>query len=458
MSSNYITLTRQELYEMVWSKPMSSLAKDFGISDVALAKRCREVDVPIPYRGYWARKAAGQMPPQLLLPKYRRSMPAADGEAGTRKSLAVSKPVIREGAEPGVRFGLPRNPLVGPEESAASVKEQAFYRQLGLLGVSPASAIPDTCAVVRRTARYKKHPQRTALKFARGENQGPVLHLRVSVSLLDRALLFADHLLRTVQALGWRFAAPPAPATDPHRQTWRAPEPGPNLGPIIGQLFIGDIPIEFHIEEAVRRLSADEREAAPSSAYEPTGRLRLVLSRPYFQRDLKGSWWDRGCTRLEDLLPEILWTFHQLAARLLKARVEREEAERRRQEHERRALELSIRRGHHEKLVAELERQAGAWSRARHLRRYLRALRAAVGEGYIIGKLGEEKTDFLTWAERYVEQLDPLAPAPRVEEMMPEVRYGYSHDSELQSQLGRLLGRDWHQCYKVAAEPSEEAG
>jgi hypothetical protein len=27
-----------------------------------LAKRCRSVDVPIPYRGYWARKATGQDP------------------------------------------------------------------------------------------------------------------------------------------------------------------------------------------------------------------------------------------------------------------------------------------------------------------------------------------------------------------------------------------------------------
>ena len=40
MSANYITLTRQSLYELVWSKPMTTLAKEFGISDVALAKRC----------------------------------------------------------------------------------------------------------------------------------------------------------------------------------------------------------------------------------------------------------------------------------------------------------------------------------------------------------------------------------------------------------------------------------
>ena len=38
MRQNYITLPRSKLYELVWSKPVVELAKEFGISDVALAK------------------------------------------------------------------------------------------------------------------------------------------------------------------------------------------------------------------------------------------------------------------------------------------------------------------------------------------------------------------------------------------------------------------------------------
>jgi hypothetical protein len=34
MPQSPLTLTRQTLYDLVWSKPMSDLAKDFGISDV----------------------------------------------------------------------------------------------------------------------------------------------------------------------------------------------------------------------------------------------------------------------------------------------------------------------------------------------------------------------------------------------------------------------------------------
>lgn len=62
------TLTRQELYEMVWAEPKTSLAKKFGVSDVWLSKICRAATVPIPPRGYWAKIAAGKISPRIALP------------------------------------------------------------------------------------------------------------------------------------------------------------------------------------------------------------------------------------------------------------------------------------------------------------------------------------------------------------------------------------------------------
>jgi hypothetical protein len=56
------TLTRDELYELVWSEPVAKLASDIGISDMALAKRCKREGVPLSPRGYWARVAPGQSP------------------------------------------------------------------------------------------------------------------------------------------------------------------------------------------------------------------------------------------------------------------------------------------------------------------------------------------------------------------------------------------------------------
>jgi hypothetical protein len=61
-------MKRSELYEKVWSAPMTKLAKQLGISDAGLAKTCRRHDVPAPPRGYWAKLAAGHKPPRTPLP------------------------------------------------------------------------------------------------------------------------------------------------------------------------------------------------------------------------------------------------------------------------------------------------------------------------------------------------------------------------------------------------------
>jgi hypothetical protein len=126
------------------------------------------------------------------------------------------------------------------------------------------------------------------------------------------------------------------------------------------------------------------------------------------------------------------------------------DAARRRKEQERHELELSISHSHLARLVEILEAQAGAWLRATLLRRYLRVLRRVAGEGQIAGTLGDQKVDFLLWAEQYVNQLNPCYPAPRVPEMLPGSRCSYRSNTEMQSQLARLLGGHWHGSMKVA--------
>ncbi|KAA3636067.1 MAG: hypothetical protein DWP92_10095, partial [Armatimonadetes bacterium] len=53
-------MTRQELYDLVWSEPMRKVAPRFYCSDSWLAKICRRCGVPTPPRGYWAKKEAGK--------------------------------------------------------------------------------------------------------------------------------------------------------------------------------------------------------------------------------------------------------------------------------------------------------------------------------------------------------------------------------------------------------------
>jgi hypothetical protein len=80
---DHLQLTREQLYEKVWSAPTIQVAAELGISDVALAKRCKKMNVPKPSLGYWAKVAAGQKPDKTPLP------PTAD-EAFTQ---AAEKPL-----------------------------------------------------------------------------------------------------------------------------------------------------------------------------------------------------------------------------------------------------------------------------------------------------------------------------------------------------------------------------
>ncbi len=68
MSADDRFWNRDELYEEVWTTPMQTLARKYGISDVGLAKTCRKLLIPLPGRGYWARKEAGQKVERLALP------------------------------------------------------------------------------------------------------------------------------------------------------------------------------------------------------------------------------------------------------------------------------------------------------------------------------------------------------------------------------------------------------
>jgi hypothetical protein len=48
--------TKEELEKLVWSKPTTLIAKEFGISDTAINRWCIKLGVEKPPRGYWTGK------------------------------------------------------------------------------------------------------------------------------------------------------------------------------------------------------------------------------------------------------------------------------------------------------------------------------------------------------------------------------------------------------------------
>src|SRR4051812_47860861 len=59
---------RKELYDLAWLKPMTKLAKQFGLSDAGLQKICAKHRIPTRPLGFWAKLQFGKASKQIPLP------------------------------------------------------------------------------------------------------------------------------------------------------------------------------------------------------------------------------------------------------------------------------------------------------------------------------------------------------------------------------------------------------
>src|SRR5262245_5050183 len=164
-----IQITRRDLYDRVWAEPIQKLSKEFGLSDVGLAKVCRRHGIPVPPRGYWAKKQAGH---------------------NVRKAPFSSEPPERCADTihliPQPRPEVPEQPEVTIHPSIAAESEQENRI------APPSEDLRITHPLLRSTRDYWKATRGSALHWP---NPLPRhVHIGVSVALRPRAL-------RLVQAL-----------------------------------------------------------------------------------------------------------------------------------------------------------------------------------------------------------------------------------------------------------------
>lgn len=55
-----LCLSRTALYELVWSKPMTEIARLYGVRNDHVAKACDRHDVPRPPTGHWQKLTYGK--------------------------------------------------------------------------------------------------------------------------------------------------------------------------------------------------------------------------------------------------------------------------------------------------------------------------------------------------------------------------------------------------------------
>ena len=92
-----VTVTRAELHARVWAEPMNLLGPAFGLSGNCLKNICERHDIPIPPRGYWAKKAAGQRVAKFRLPVAERT--PAETIIIRPSPPPAPKPVVQEPPE-----------------------------------------------------------------------------------------------------------------------------------------------------------------------------------------------------------------------------------------------------------------------------------------------------------------------------------------------------------------------
>lgn len=483
MPQSFITLPRSELYERVWSKPVTEVAAEFGISDVALAKRCRALNIPLPWRGYWAKVQAGKSPRRTPLRPFRdtrKTSPRAQAAQSATPQRERPRPPNRvptpaplpsyastaSGSEPLISFPPPRAPE--PDAPPMSPEEAALRARIGVLELTPTTDLTHAHPAVLRTAVHLKRLKSRDLTWPRGERAGPILELRnVSDGQQVRALMALDALLRGAEKLGWSFdASPPSPNAD-RRQSLSQSTHRP---PVHGHLIVDGEPFELRIDERQRQTDhvPTETEKAdiklgrhvwmPRFDYAPSGELRLHVIEPghsYTDRVFKDSkrhpLETQASTILHGLLDLALARQRHREEQRLRAIAEREAERQREIDRQRRAANA--------KLIHTLEAQAGAWARAQFLRRYLRAARRSLGDRTLTANLQGANIDFLAWAERYVDQLDPLHPEPRDPDVAHEHDFHYgAEEKRFTDELQRLLGHSWEKAWKlISATDGSEA-
>lgn len=161
-----LNITRTELLSLIWSKSTTKLAEEFGVSDVAIAKWCKKMEVPKPPRGYWAKLQAGKAVPQK--PKLKR----LTKEGVSRITIHRQSTTTQKTNSPSV----PRNAVV-----PGSLDEPHY-----LVGIT------------RNGLRRGKTDYRKILH----SNNKKQLDIQVSRNQVDRACLVFDSLIKTLAKEG----------------------------------------------------------------------------------------------------------------------------------------------------------------------------------------------------------------------------------------------------------------
>ncbi len=391
-----VSYRRAQLYEEVWADPVEVAAKRYGVSGSALAKTCRKLQVPLPGRGYWARKRAGQKLKRPPLPTVK---------AGGREEISVS------------RWHRPKRPkpILSPETEAMIANEET---------PEAAIAVPATLDqahnLVVMSARLLQGA--TPLEGVVRCRDRRCLDIAVSPGSLDRALRIMDAVLSALKARGLAVEVTDVRADEPRRDY--SDRRGDQVPSNVTRVKVAGEWIRFALMEKVshkrppppppprhlRGSAADwwQRVNRPPVEHVPTGELTLsLLDTSYLS--VPFSWRDGKRRRLEECLNTVVSSLYLTSDAIKAHRAEHEMQRAESERAQKRHLEEQRSREEEAKRAKELEDVVGQWRFAHDVRAYVAEARRMVADADLTMAAESPCDKWLNFALSYAEKIDPLA-------------------------------------------------
>jgi len=405
-------IAREELYELIWSMPMTKVAEKFSVSGSYMARVCSVLAVPRPERGYWAKLEFGKAPARPALPE-----------------------------------ALPGDPL--------------FWSQNGDIPASRSRAVTATSAPAQpRTRRVvtgihglvqgaKQHYER-GYKVEEGQLLRPykrqLVDVTASAAGLEKALAFANDLFNALESAGHRVRFASAnelshrPYIDEHeeipklkrrenpysRGLWQPSSP---TVVYVGAIPFGLAVIEMTEEVLMRYVNGKyirESEYKPPKTSRqyvdhtwtttndvPCGRLRLVVYSPHRDVSWSMSFQETVARTLTQDIAKIVKSIKS-SAEVVQKEIEEAErrAELRRQESE--AQQQRWRREDDERQIAksisdsreQLNQVIQAWAKAVSIEQFLKGVEERASN--LSESQREAVQDRLRLAREFIGVQDPL--------------------------------------------------
>jgi hypothetical protein len=359
---------RKELYEKVWSQPLRTLAAEYGISDVALGKICRKLQIPLPGPGHWTRIQCGHQIPRPPLP------------AG--KDLPVLLRQTAEPKTPPLAEDLPKLEVIHRIEKSASPL------------VTKAMLAHPLVEIAKRALETGRINDRGVLWPA---GEVCCLDLRVSKSCLSRALGIIAATVHILEREGFKVHV----------------EKGDKES--TSAIIYGEA-IRFGIVERSRQVKpapvsvSNKSYLSDSIRLEPTGRLSFEVW-TYSTGGLRKVWRDQDRASLENQLPKCIAGMVKIALyeRAIRDAREKKEAAKKQKVDE---ITESLRRiEEEEKKIKALKRNAVAWFRAERMRNYIAAVQTHLNQQQYPNER-RNLMEWIEWAKLQADRADPLKESP----------------------------------------------